>query len=254
MIIDMNWIEILLIALLVLGELLSLYLSSTAKRLGENNADILQNRLKEYESEKGKNLATKEDIEEITKKVEDVKTEISLSKQKRYEQLAEQERILLAILNEASQVSQSQNKIILYLYDTSSRKRYDTLVENVNDTLTRFYHLCNLAVVCVPLDDIEDVVKDLSIAVTYLGAQVNVTATNAASLVEQYNKQMDYAMDHAEDANKAAWFAASIQTKQQLEAMRGKSIDGKDALRVAIEKYCAWLKQQYGRDVFVFKS
>ena len=250
----MNWIEILLIALLVLGELLSLYLSSTAKRLGENNADILKNRLKEYESEKGKNLATKEDIEEITKKVEDVKTEISLSKQKHYEQLAEQERILLAILNEASQVSQSQNKIILYLYDTSSRKRYDALVENVNDTLTRFYHLCNLAIVCVPLDDIEDVVKDLSIAVTYLGTQVNVIATNAASLVEQYNNQIGYAMDHAEGESKATWFAASIQTKQQLEAMRGKSIDGKDALKVAIEKYCAWLKQQYGKDVFVFKS
>lgn len=250
----MNWIEILLIALLVLGNLLSLYLSSTAKRLGENNADILQNRMKEYESEKGKNLATKEDIAEITKRVEDVKTEISFSKQKRYEQLAEQERILLGILNEASQVSQSQNKIILYLYDTSSRKRYDALVENVNDTLTRFYHLCNLAVVCVPLDDIEDVIKELSIAVTYLGTQVNVTATNAASLVEQYNKQMDYAMNHAEVENKSTWFTASVQTKQQLEAMRNKPIDGKDVLKVAIEKYCEWLKQFYGKDIFMFKS
>ena len=44
------------------------------------------------------------------------------------------------------------------------------------------------------------------------------------------------------------------QTKQQLEAMRGKPIDGKDALRATIEKYCAWLKLQYGKDVFVFKS
>lgn len=250
----MNWIEIFIIALLLVGELFSLYLSGTAKKLGENNADILQNRMKEYESEKGKNLATKEDIEEITQKVEEVKTEISFSKQKRYEQLAEQERILLGILNEASQVSQSQNKIILYLYDTSSRKRYDALVENVNDTLTRFYHLCNLAVICVPLDDIEEVVKDLSIAVTYLGAQVNVTATNAASLVEQYNNQMEYAMDHVDDESKATWFTASIETKKQLEAMRGKSIDGKDALKAAIEKYCIWLKQQYGKDVFVFKS
>ena len=32
----------------------------------------------------------------------------------------------------------------------------------------------------------------------YLGAQVNIIATNAASLVEKYNKQMDYAMNHAE--------------------------------------------------------
>lgn len=249
----MNWIEILLIALLVLGELLSLYLSSTAKQLGKNNADILQNRMKEYESEKGKNLATKEDIAEITKKVEDVKTEISLSKQKRYEQLAEQERILLEILNEASKISQSQNKIILYLYDTSSRKRYDALVESVNDTLTRFYHLCNLAVVSVPLDNIEIVIKALSVPVTYLGAQVNVTATNAASLVEQYNNQMDYAMNHADVESRTTWLTASLQTKQQIENMREKPIDGKDELRAAIEKYCSWLKQLYGKDVFVFK-
>ena len=57
----MNWIDIVLFVLF----LLSLYLSSAAKRLGENNADILKNRKKEYESEKGKNLATKEDIAEI---------------------------------------------------------------------------------------------------------------------------------------------------------------------------------------------
>lgn len=30
--------------------------------MGENFADILQNRKKEYEAEKGRNLATKEDI------------------------------------------------------------------------------------------------------------------------------------------------------------------------------------------------
>lgn len=219
----------------------------------KRTADLFTERDLAYEEEKGKNLATKEDITEITRKVEDVKTEISLSKQKRYEQLIEQERILLGILNEASKISQSQNRIILYLYDTSSRKRYDALVENVNETLTKFYYFCNLAVVSVPMDDIEDVVKDLSIAVTYLGAQVNVTATNAASLVEQYNNQVDYAMKHAEGENKATWIAASLQTKKQIEAMRGKPINGKEALRVAIEKYCVWLKGQYGKDVFVLK-
>lgn len=246
----MTLIEGLLLFLnLCIGALL-VFLERHVKR----TADLFTERDLAYEGEKGKNLATKEDITEITQKVEDVKTEISLSKQKRYEQLAEQERILLGILNEASKVSQSQNRIVLYLYDTSSRKRYDKLVEDVNETLTRFYHLCNLAVVSVPMDNIEEVVKELSFAVTYLGTQVNVTATNAASLTEQYNNQMDYAMNHAEGDNKAIWLAASLQTKQQIEAMREHAIDGKEALGIAIEKYCAWLKQQYGKDVFVLKS
>ena len=60
---------------------------------------------------------------------------------------------------------------------------------------------------------------------------------------------MDYAMNHADD-DKAKCLAASLKTKQQIEFMRVKSIDGKEKLRAAIDKYCIWLKQQYGKDVF----
>ena len=65
----MTWYEILIIVLLLIGEMVCIYLANMARRIGVNNADILQNRAKEYEAEKGKNLATKEDITEITKKV-----------------------------------------------------------------------------------------------------------------------------------------------------------------------------------------
>ena len=43
------------------------------EQIGKNLADIFQNREKEYEAEKGRNIATKEDIEEITEKIEQVK-------------------------------------------------------------------------------------------------------------------------------------------------------------------------------------
>lgn len=47
-----------------------LWIEAFSKRKGENSADIDDNREKYYEAEKGKNLATKEDIEEITKSIE----------------------------------------------------------------------------------------------------------------------------------------------------------------------------------------
>ena len=78
------WMTILNIALaliLFIGILCQHSLKSMFERIGKNNADILQNREKEYESEKGKNLATKEDIEEITEKIEQVKAEISFKNQ-----------------------------------------------------------------------------------------------------------------------------------------------------------------------------
>lgn len=50
-----------------------------------------------YESEKGKNIATKEDIEAITEKIETVKNEISYEKHRNHEFVKEREKRLLNI-------------------------------------------------------------------------------------------------------------------------------------------------------------
>lgn len=246
----MTLFEVISLFVILCIGVLCVFLERHAKRM----ADMVTQRDLSYESEKGKNLATKEDIAEITKKVEEVKTEVSLSKQQKYENLIEQKQLLVDLLNDANIITQAHNKLILYLYDTSSRVRYDALVEKVSDTLTHFYHASNLAMVTVPIDNIVDVIKELSVNMTLYGSYVSVTATNAASLVEQFNNQLDYAMNKAtSDEVKAAWLANSVQTKQQIEAMRNKANPYSDELRSEIEKYCAWLKDLYGNDFFVFK-
>lgn len=185
----------------------------------------------------GKNLATKEDIEEITKKVEEVKTAVPFSKQQKYDNILQQKQLIVDILNDATIITQLQNKLLLYLYDTSSRKRYDALVEKVSDTLTHFYYVSNLALVTVSIDIIEDVIKELSLIVTIYGSQVSVTATNAASLVDQFNNQVDYAKNQVQDGHsKTLWIANSVQTKRQIEALRDKSNPYKDEMQHSIEK------------------
>ena len=69
--------SIMLLVLVLLMQALLLWLVAFSKRKGENAADIDDNREKYYEAEKGKNLATKEDIEQITKSIEQIKNEIS---------------------------------------------------------------------------------------------------------------------------------------------------------------------------------
>lgn len=75
----MSPMEVIAFVLLLVTDIFICFLLNFTRKVSENNADILQNQKKYYESEKGKNLATKEDIEEITRKVEEVKTEVSLS-------------------------------------------------------------------------------------------------------------------------------------------------------------------------------
>lgn len=250
----MTVLEIIIFVVLILGELSCIYLINHTKKVAENNADILQNRDKEYEAEKGRNLATKEDIEEITKKVEEVKIEVSLAHQQKYNLIIEQKELLVGILNDATKITQAQNKLLLYLYDTSSRKRFDEMVETVSDTLTHFYHACNLARVTVPLEDIDKRIEDLSVIVSLYGSHISVTATNGASLVEQFNKQMDYAMNQTStEQNKATWLKSSLRTRQQLEEIRDKANPYKDEMQTEIEKFCGWLKQLYGKEFFTFK-
>ena len=89
-----SYLWVIALILLVM-ECVGIYVANLARKVAENNADILQNREKEYEKEKGKNLATKEDIEEITRKMEDVKSFVSLSNQRSQRSLLSRRGYLL---------------------------------------------------------------------------------------------------------------------------------------------------------------
>ena len=60
---------IALLILVLLMQAALIWIVTFSRRKGENAADIDDNREKFYEAEKGKNLATKEDIEQITKSI-----------------------------------------------------------------------------------------------------------------------------------------------------------------------------------------
>ena len=167
--------------------------------------------------------------------------------------MVEQERVLLEILYDATKISQSQNKLILYLYDLSSRVRHDSLVESVNDTIAHLYHFCNVASLSMQIDGLSEQIEALSSATTYLASSINMVATNASNLIDQFNNQMDYAM-RMDNPHKNVSLNRALESKRQIEDMRNKPIDGKDALTAAIDSYCKWLKELYGKDVFIFKS
>lgn len=247
----MEWIVAII---LVIGEFVSLYITSSAKKVAENNADILQNREKEYEAEKGKNLATKEDVEEITRKMEDVKSFVSLSNQKKSDNLSNQERILIEILTEANMISKAQNRCYLYLFDTSTRRKFDNLVEIVTDRMTNFYHLCNLAKIQIDTESLATQLDGLEKAVTLIGIEITTKSTNAASLIDEHLKMYDYAMTRASsDKEKVEWMRMSLESKRKIESMRTEPLAYKELIGEAIDSYCEWLKELYSKEFFVMK-
>lgn len=250
-----GWDYLIVFVIAILSNIVCILSKNYFGRKGSNRADKEDTRAISFESEKGKNLATKEDMAEITKQVEDIKNYVSFSAQKRFEYLNEQERILLEILHTATLISQSQNKLFLYLHDVTTRQRYDLLVDFVNDRLTQFYHLSNLAIIIVQDDDINVRLEDLSKSVTFLSSQVCTKAANAANLVGFYNNKMDYALNKtSNDQEKADWLSQAKIDKQKIEKMKVEPITGKTDLNKAIEDYKLWLKQLYGKDFFTYKE
>ena len=95
-------------------------------------------------AEEAKNAVTKKDIEEITKKIESVKNEISFVKQRENEYLKERKESLLNFLNEISIFSIHKNRLEAYLYNYSATndimKFYEEFIKNSNK-LCQTYNL-----------------------------------------------------------------------------------------------------------------
>lgn len=249
------FLEICLFLLVLVGEVILLFMVGFTKRASENNADILLNQQKYYESEKGKNLATKEDIEDITKKVEEVKTTVSLSKQNEYDLKMEQERILLGILDDATKISICYVRLYVYLCDISSRTRLDSLVDSTNDILAHFRYLCNLATVSIPVEGIDEAIGALVDSVINKCFQISITATEAANLIDSHNTQLGLVKDSTlSNESKGLLIEGLARTKQKYDDIRSRDIPEQDSLLSAIRDFSAFLKDLYGKDLFLFKA
>lgn len=241
----MFWIIFFIDALIAL---FVLFMHRTIKNL----SDLLTARKKEYESEKGRNLATKEDIAEITKSIEEVKSSVAISSQRRYEQKKEQEKLLIDILRDANEVAVSRNKLMYYQYDTTSRARLDALVDSINDCLIRLAYESNLAEAYVDAEGIHRVINQLEAAVSAFGIEICVDATNSATFISQIIESNENALSPGQSKEAiATWVLNNKQAKDNLEKLKARTFDNKEKLQKAIAEYRLWLKDLYGRDFFM---
>lgn len=243
----MNWINVTLFAfnLVFLGFMI--FYKNYCKKL----ADIAAARDEAFEAEKGKLEATKEAVDNVLKELEQMKASVSLEEQRKHEFINERNKKLMNILRYSEQVNLSK-QILLTAINNESLERMNELQNTLNSTVLDLRSdLMHLVVFHEKIGN-DHCVTEFGDKIFYLAVEVTVRITNAMSLLETQQRQMDYAMGLPDGKDKVEWMQRALATKKQLEAMKlDTHFKGHDGYEEAHTAYMVFLSQLYNSDVFL---
>ena len=197
-----------------------------------------------YESEKGKNIATKEDIEAITEKIETVKNEISYEKQRNHDFVKEREKRLLNILFYAEAVANAVNRLYVYGHNTNDTKRVHDLIDDMAKNALLIRHT---SAVCIAA--YSDIMKDnnsmtkLVDDIQLLCAELQTKANNVANNITMFKHMFEKTQQ--DNSDKDAFNNAmliGLSNNNLLDA----PLQYKDAVNEDINQYVLWLNKLYG--------
>jgi hypothetical protein len=217
-----------------------LFFPSFVKKIGENFADILQNREKEYEAEKGRNLATKEDIAEITQKIEQVKSEVSFVNQWKHEHIIQREKRLIDILRKAEIINHAIDEIILLAHNSNRYEKLYELIDKLNTLIVEIISDADMIIVDYSkIKDIDVVTRLVDASVLYV-KELSSQAHNIANClcvaerVEtliQDGKNINLTIEHVNEA------------RQKAKDLALEKLKCKKSMQDAILQYILWLKK-----------
>lgn len=239
-------LNIILTLLLVILAYSQRSLKTMFEQIGKNIADILQNRDKEYESEKGRNLATKEDIEEITEKIEQVKSEISFRNQWKQDHIQKREERLIRILHLANKIAMSQNRIIIKSRNAYNVEKLFALIDEIDTYAVDLSHEGNMLVVDYrQFKDITPATKLIDTASKY-AAELSCLANNVANALQVSDIFKNRALANESSASTHE-MTNSLFLSQQAQTYVNTPLVFKQPLQDAINEYIIWLEQLYGK-------
>ena len=197
-----------------------------------------------YESEKGKNIATKEDIEAITEKIETVKNEISYEKQRNHDFVKEREKRLLNILFYAEAVANAVNRLYVYGHNTNDTKRVHDLIDDIAKNALLIRHT---SAVCIAA--YSDIMKDnnsmtkLVDDIQLLCAELQTNANNVANNITMFKHMFEKTQqDNSDKDSFNNAMLIGLSNNNLLDA----PLQYKDAVNEDINQYVMWLNKLYG--------
>lgn len=197
-----------------------------------------------YESEKGKNIATKEDIEAITEKIETVKNEISYEKQRNHDFVKEREKRLLNILFYAEAVANAVNRLYVYGHNTNDTKRVHDLIDDIAKNALLIRHT---SAVCIAA--YSDIMKDnnsmtkLVDDIQLLCAELQTKANNVANNITMFKHMFEKTQQDTSDKDS---FNNAMLIGLSNNNLLDAPLQYKDAVNEDINQYVMWLNKLYG--------
>lgn len=175
-------IQIIGIAIVIILQIFLTYLTKKA----QNRADKEDAGRISYEQEHGRNLATKDDIDNIIKELEKVKAEVSLTEQRKHNLIEKRNENLLGIVEAAERMRIMKVQIASYMnnLDTTNLIR---LTDEISDILVSLRKNVQI-VTALTFDENElDPLTLFSYDITAVGMEYIQTTTNAISRIQSYN-------------------------------------------------------------------
>ncbi|MBQ8457186.1 MAG: hypothetical protein IJ540_06250 [Prevotella sp.] len=239
---------VLLILVLVMQACL-MWMSAYSKRKGENAADIDDNREKYYEAEKGKNLATKEDIEQITKSIEQIKSEISYENLRKHNAIQERERRFLNVLHIAENIQMQQALVLYSMYQVENAAVMTEAIKETNRLLVELNHEYRLIISSYKdtkaLQNLTDLVKHLRPYAT----EICEAATNAVSYMTSWKGFMDMYVQNSDSAVRVLALQQATTNKNGLDQYRETiEFEERDNVANAISDYVVFLSRLFKVD------
>lgn len=221
------------------------------KRSAENTEDILQNREKEYEAEKGRNLATKEDIAEITQKIEQVKSEVSFVNQWKHEHIFQREKRLIDILRKAEIINHAIDEIILLSHNSNRIEKLYDLIDELNDLIVDITIDGDMILVdyskIINIDSVTNLVDN---AVLY-AKELSVLSHNVSDTLSREGKINSW-FKNGIDLDSTMKLEIIIESQQKAKDLVLSELKYKKPIEHAIKNYIFWLKELNDLDALSF--
>ena len=238
---------LLILNIVMVGYLL--WIEAFSRRKGENAADIDDNRKKYYEAEKGKNLATKEDVKQLTKSIEQIKNEISYENLRKHNAIQERERRFLNVLYIAERIQMQQNLVFFSMYQVENAAMMTEAIKETNNLIMELNHDYRLILSSYKDTGALENLKNLVEHLRPYASEICVAATNAASYMTSWKSFMDMFMQNSDGSVKSTALQQAAINKNGLEQYRENLVfEEKQKVADAISDYVVFLRRLFNVD------
>lgn len=213
----MNWFEVIIFGLeLIIGGCILFY-----KRSIDELVKTLYAREQEYEKEMGKYDALNNSMQSILKEFEQMKSAVSLEEQRRHNWIEARNQKLINLIKYSETINIGKSKLVLAINNESKAELEKLQTEIQSAILNLRVDSLTLMAINPEIDD--DSVTTFSDAVFLLGNELVVRITNALSLLESYERMLNYALSMPDEQEKLSWMQKALANKNSFTEMKNNT-------------------------------